>query len=372
MREVWAKFCHLFSSRCGLSDDLSEEMESHLQFLIEKNIERGIPPEEARFVAHREFGNRSTVRERAYATWQFPSFETIFQDIRYGIRGLFRAPTFAFIVILTLAMGIGANTAIFSAVYAVLLKPLPFPDGQRLIWLGEGVPKTDGGISVTWLNFEHWNSENHSFESMAGFQTADHTMTGRGQAVLTHAGVVTSQFFTLTGSHALLGRLFTPSDDSPNAPPVVVVNQAFWAGALDGDPHIVGKTLDLDGGSYEIIGVLPRDPGFFLRRPDYYLPFRPTPVQLVRRDAHGSMRVLALLKPGATLTQARMDLDSIMERLAHADPGPEDHHRAYLEFLTEERTGDVSHALKLLMGAVGLVLLLSCANVGGLLLEPVR
>ncbi|MGB6780759.1 MAG: ABC transporter permease, partial [Terracidiphilus sp.] len=368
MREAWGKIRSLFSSRRGLSDELGEEMEAHLNFLVEENMDRGMEPEQARLAAHREFGNRRMVRERSYIAWQFPSFETILQDVRYGIRGILRAPAFALIVILTLGVGVGANTAIFSAVYAVLLKPLPFPSGERLVWMGESLPKSEGGISVTWLNFQHWLNENHSFEAMAGFKNADHTLTGRGQAALTHAGVVTSQFFALTGSRAMLGRLFTTSDDGPHAPPVVVVNQAFWENALGADARIVGKTLMLDGTSYEIIGVLPRDPGFFFEVPDYYLPFRPSPKELSDRTDHRAMRVLALLKPGVTLAQARSDLDSIMERLAHADPGPEDTHRAYLEFLTEERTGDVSKALTLLMGAVGLVLLLSCANVGGLLL----
>ena len=367
MRELWSKIRSLFSSRRSLPDELGEEMETHLQFLVEENMDRGMPLEQARHAAHREFGNQTKVSERAYATWQFPSFETILQDIRYGIRGIFRAPAFALVVILTLAVGVGANTAIFSAVYTVLLKPLPFPHGQRLVWMGESAPKAEG-ISVTWLNFQYWRSENHSFEAMAGFDTPDLTLTGHGQALLTHAGAVTSQFFALTGSRAILGRLFTASDDDPHAPPVVVVNQAFWAKTLGADPRIIGKTLALDGTSYEIIGVLPRDPGFFLRVPDYYLPLRPEPKELSDRNDHRSMRVLGLLKPGVTLGQARSDLDSIMERLAHADPGPEDTHRAYLEFLTEERTGDVSKALTLLMGAVGLVLLLSCANVGGLLL----
>lgn len=370
MREAWSKIRSLFSSRRQLSDELGEEMESHLQFAIEENIDRGMPPEQARAAAHREFGNRSQLRERAFTAWQFPSLETILQDLRYGIRGIFRAPAFALIVMLTLAVGVGANTAIFSAVYTVLLKPLPFPSGQRLVWLGEDVPNADG-VAVTWLNYQHWKKDNHSFEAMAGFQTADHTLTGRGQAVLTHAGVVTSEFFALTGSRAMLGRLFTASDDDPHAPPVVVVNQAFWAKTLGSDPNIVGKLLTLDGTDYEIVGVLPRDPRFFLRTPNYYLPYRPSPAELSKRGAHESMRVLALLKPGVTLAQARADLDSIMERLAHADPGPESNHRAYLEFLTEERTGDVSDALKLLMGAVGIVLLLACANVGGLLLMRV-
>jgi predicted permease len=370
MHEWWSKIRSLFSARRRLSDDLGEEMASHLQFLVEENIARGMPPEQARAAAHREFGNRTQVRERAYTAWQFPSLETILQDVRYGIRGIFRAPAFSLIVILTLAVAVGANTAIFSAVYTVLLKPLPFPNGQRLVWLGENVPKADG-VAVTWLNFQHWKAENHSFEAMAGFHTADYTLTGRGQAVLTHAGVVTSEFFALTGSRALLGRLFTASDDDPHAPPVVIVNQAFWAKTLGADPNIVGKPLTLDGTSYEIIGVLPRDPRFFFRTPDYYLPYRPSPAELSKRSAHESMRVLGLLKPRVTLAQARADLDSIMERLAHADPGPESDHRAYLEFLTVERTGDVSDALKLLMGAVGLILLLACANVGGLLLMRV-
>ncbi|HWE85454.1 MAG TPA: ABC transporter permease [Terracidiphilus sp.] len=370
MRQWWSKIRSLFSSRPSISDELGEEMEAHLQFLIEDNLARGMTPAQARAAAHRHFGNQALVRERAYTAWQFPSFETILQDIRYGIRGIFRAPAFALIVILTLAVGVGANTAIFSAVYTVLLKPLPFPSGQRLVWLGESAPKAEG-ISVTWINFQHWQNENHSFETMAGFQTADLTLTGRGQAVLTHAGVVTSQFFALTGSRAMLGRLFTASDDDLHSPATVVVNEGFWSKNLGADPRIVGKPLMLDGASYEIIGVLPRDPGFFLRTPDYYLPFRPSPQQLSKRSAHGSMRVLALLKPGVTLAQSRSDLDSIMERLAHADPGPEDTHRAYAQFLTQERTGDVSHALALLMGAVAFVLLLSCANVGGLLLMRV-
>ena len=370
MREAWSKIRSLFSSRHGLNGELGEEMEAHLQFLIEENIDRGMGPEQARLAAHREFGNRSTVRERAYTAWQFPSLETIVQDVRYGIRSIFRAPAFALIVILTLAVGVGANTAIFSAVYAVLLKPLPFPNGQRLVWLGEKVPKADG-VAVTWLNYRYWKTENRSFEAMAGFHSGDYTLTGRGQAVLTHAGVVTSEFFALTGSRALLGRLFAASDDDPHAPPVVLVNQDFWRKTLGADPQIVGKTLMLDGTSYEIVGVLPRDPRFFSRAPDYYVPYRPSPAELSKRSAHESMHVLALLKPGVTLTQARADLDSIMERLAQADPGPESDHRAYLAFLTQERTGDVSTALKLLTGAVGLVLLLACANVGGLLLMRV-
>jgi predicted permease len=367
MRQWWSKVARALGRRWNLASELQQEMDAHLQFLIDENLDRGMPPEEARAAARRHFGNATTVRERSYQSWQFPRFESLLQDIRYAMRGIVRAPVFSLIVILTLTVGIGANTAIFSAVYAVLLKSLPFPSGERLVWLGESSAKARG-ISVTWINFEYWRMENHSFESMAGFEKADLTLTGRGQAVLTHAGVVTNEFFPLTGSRPIMGRLFTASDDERQSAATVVVTKAFWAKTLSADPQIIGKTITLNGTAYIVIGVLARDPGFFLQPIDYYLPLRPSAAQASKRDAHGGMRVLGLLKPGVTLSQARSDLDTIMQRLAQADPGPEDDHRAYTDFLTEQRAGDLRPVFVLLMASVCLVLVLACANVGGLLL----
>jgi predicted permease len=367
MRQWWSKVARALGGRRNLADELRQEMDAHLQFLIEENLERGMPPEEARAAARRHFGNAAIVRERSYQSWQFPTFESLLQDLRYASRGIWRERVFSLIVILTLAVGIGANTAVFSAVYAVLLKPLPFPSGERLVWLGESSAKANG-ISVTWINFEHWRMESHSFESMAGFEKADLTLTGRGQAVLTHAGVVTNAFFQLTGSRPIMGRLLTASDDEAHSAATVVVTRAFWAKTLSADPNIVGKAMTLNGNEYIVIGVLARDPDFFLQPIDYYLPLRPTTAQASNRDAHGEMRVLGLLKPGVTLSQARLDLNTIMQRLAHADPGPEDNHRVFAEFLTEQRTGDLKHLFVLLMASVCLVLVLACANIGGLLL----
>lgn len=367
MHRLWSKIQSAFGRRGAIASELDDEIEAHLRFLIDENLERGMGPEEARTAAQREFGNVSSVRERTYETWQFPKLESLLQDLRYALRGILRTPVFSLVVILTLAIGIGANTAIFSTVYAVLLKPLPYPAGERLVWLGESSAKATG-ISVTWINFEHWREEGHTFEAMAGLQNADFTLTGREQAVLTHAGLVTNQFFQLTGSRAALGRLFTAADDNPQAPATVVVSEGFWAKALGADPQIVGKTLTLNGLAYEVVGVLARDPGFFLRPVDYYLPFRPSAAQLTKRDAHGSMRVLALLRPGVTLAEARSDLNTILERLAKADPGPEDSHRVYAEFLTHERTDGLGRVFAILMSSVALVLLLACANIASLLL----
>jgi putative ABC transport system permease protein len=367
MHQWWSKIERVLGRRRNLGSELEQEMDAHVEFLIDKNLERGMAPEDARAAARREFGNMTTVRERSYQSWQFRRFETLLQDIGYALRGIVKAPGFSLTVIVTLAVGIGANTAIFSAVYAVLLKPLPFPAAERLVWLGESNAKATG-ISVTWINFEHWQAENHSFEAMAGFQNADLTLTGRGQATLTHAGLVTNQFFQLTGSRPMMGRLLAASDDKAQSPATVVVTESFWAKSLSADPEIIGKTMTLDGAAYEIVGVLGRDPGFFLRPMDYYLPLRPTSAQTESREAHGSMRALALLKPGATLAGARSDLNMILERLATADPGPEDDHRAYAAFFTDERTGGVRYVFALLMGSVCLVLILACANIGSLLL----
>ena len=366
MREWWAKLLRALHFRRGLDNDLSEEMQAHLDLLTSDNLDRGMPPSEARAAARRHFGNLTRTHENARAAWQFPRLETILQDIRYGLRGIRRSPGFSAVVILTLALGIGANTAIFSVVYSVLLRPLPYPHGERLVWLGESVPKAEG-ISITWLNFQHWRNENTAFENMALFDSNDFTLTGRGDAVVTHGQRVTSSFFALTGAKPALGRLFTADEDKPGAAPTIVVTAEFWQNILGAVPQAVGQSLDLDGQGYRIVGVL--QPGFkFSQQADFYLPLGRTAGATVKRSEHGSMRGLALLKPGATLAEARANLDSIMQRLALSDPGPEDDHRAYAEFLTQASTGDVRPVLLILMGAVGLVLLIASANVASLLL----
>lgn len=365
MRERWSKILRALHLRRGLDADLSEEMRSHLAFAIEENIAQGMSPDEAQAAARRHFGNQTIIRERAHEAWQFPKFETILQDLRHGARAIRKSPGFSLAVILTLALGIGANTAIFSVVYSVLLRPLPYPSRERLAQLEESTHNSPG-FSVTWINFEHWRDENHSFEEMAGFQNAGFTLTGHGNAVLTHAALVTHTLFHLTGTRPLLGRLFTESDDRPGAPGTVLLAYNFWAKTFGGDPAVLNKSLTLNGKDYQIIGVLP--PSFKFKSVDYYLPLGPIAGTTVNRAQHGSMRVLALLKPGVTLTVARQDLDAIMRRLAISDPGPESDHQAYVAFYSEVLTGDVRTTLLLLMGAVTLVLILACANVASLLL----
>ena len=367
MREWWSKLRRARSRR-ALDEELAEEIRAHADLMADDNVARGLSPEEARIAARRSFGNVTALEERAREAWRFPTLESLLQDLRYGVRAIKRSPGFATVLILILALGIGANTAIFSVVYSVLLRSLPYPSGDRLVMLGENAGKATG-ISVTWINYQDWRAENHTFEDMAGLVGgADLTMTGRGEAVLTHGALVTSHYFRLVGAQAIQGRLLTEDDDRAGAPPTVLLTYDFWAKSLGADPRAVGSSLALNGKAYTIAGILRPEQSPLLGGRDYYLPLHPSAGQTLNRSAHGSMRVLGLLKTGVTMAQARANLDEIMQRLALSDPGQESDHRASVQFLTERITGDIRPTLLVLMGAAGLVLLLAGANVASLLL----
>lgn len=368
MREWWSKVSTALHRRRGLDDDLSDEMRAHLDLITEENIERGMAPDEARTAARRNFGNLTRTQEKAREAWQFPRFETILQDIRYGLRGIRKSPGFSAVVILTLALGIGANTAIFSVVYSVLLRPIPYPHGERVVSLGESTAQAHG-IAITWINFQHWRAENTAFDDMAADMSVAPTLTGRGDAVVVNARLVTSNMFRLTGMTPVLGRLFADADDKPGATPAAIVTAEFWQSRLGGDPKVVGESLELDGTAYEIIGVLSPARKFLWRSTEVYLPLGRTQSPSDRRSHHTSIGALGLLKPGITATEAKANLDAIMQRLALSDPGPEDDHRSYVSYLAAQVTGgELRTTLLILMGAVGLVLLIACANVASLLL----
>lgn len=365
MRTLWAKLKALFKR--PPFDDLSREIEAHLALEIEDRIAAGLSPDAARHAAQVHFGNRTLVAEKARDAWTFPRLESFLQDSRYALRALRRAPAFSATVILTLALGIGPTTAIFSVVDTVLLRPLPYPNGERLVRLQESTAKVSG-FSVAWLNYNHWRDENHSLEGLAAYQFAHHTLTGRGEPLLTRAAVVTANLFPLTGGRPLLGRLFTANDDRAGAPPVAVVSYNFWINRLGADPQALSTTLNLDGSSYQIVGVLQPKPSYFETTVDLYLPLAPTQAAVSKRSQHGSIQVLGLLKPGLSLAAARTDIDHLMQQLALSDPGPESEHRVAASFLSDNRGGQIRPALFPLLAAVFLVLLIASANVASLLL----
>ncbi len=299
-------------------------------------------------------------------TREFTRLESLIRGLRSGFRSVRTAPPFALVVILTLALGIGAVSAIFSVLYEVLLRPPPYPNGERLAEVWESYSGQQ--LPVSWINFQNWRAANRSFEEMAGFENADLTSTGHGDARLMHAGVVTAAFFRLTGWRATQGRLFSEDDDRPGAVPVVVVTSEFCARILNGDVHAVGRMLTLNGRAYQIIGILPPALRFFTRPVDFYLPAGPRDGATIDRAEHGSMVVFGLLKPGVTLAAARADLDGIMRRLAVSDPGPEAAHRTSLAWFRDFGTKEIRPPLLMLLAAVVLVLLTACANVATLTL----
>jgi putative ABC transport system permease protein len=364
---TWLSKLHRLFSRRGLDDELQEEMQAHIDLEAAENVARGMTAEAARAAARRNFGNATLARERSQEAWSFSPLENFLQELRYALRGFRRSPGFLLVVIVTLALGIGANTAIFSVVDAVLLHPLPYPDAERLVRLGETNQKSDG-FSVTWINYQHWRQDNRSFEDMAAYDWLHMTLIGMGDPMLTRVAAVTPRFLTFIGAQPVLGCLFTEADDGPGAPDVIVVGRKFWMEKLSGDRKSIGRILDLDGKSYQVIGVASLDLEFFSKPIDFYVPLGPFHKAELRRSQHGSIRALGLLKPGVSVAAAKADLDSIMQRLAQTDPGPENEHRVDAISLLELRTQSIRTTLLILMCAVALVLAIACANVASVIL----
>jgi len=235
-------------------DDFQEEIEEHLESIVEGYVARGMSPQAAREAARREFGNPTRVAEQARESWTFQFGDALMQDLRLALRGMRRAPVLSAVIIATLGLGIGANTAIFSVVHGILIEPLPYPDAERLVWLGESTQKSPG-ISVTWVNYQHWTRDNHSFESLAGFAVDHKIATGGREPALIRTAVVTSGFLPLIGMKPQVGRLLGERDDVAGAPPVVVLSDTFWRRHFGADSRILSSTLALDGKAYQVVGI---------------------------------------------------------------------------------------------------------------------
>ncbi len=295
--------------------------------------------------------------------------QTLFQDLRYGARMLAKKPGFAFVAIITLALGIGANTAIFSVVNAVLLRPLPYTQSDRLVWLTE----RHGEIPSRWIsypNFLDWRDRNQSFEAMATIRGWQMTMTGSGEAQSVTARMVTADYFRVMRAYPLLGRDFNSEEDKFGAPPVVVLSHAFWQTEFGGDPDIVGRQITLNNQPFTVIGVMPKEfqhqgpPSLWVLTEQYA---QPGSGWFSRSDRIAGNSI-ARLKPGVTIEQARRDMKSIEEQLISQHPMHNGGNTIRVVTLQESIVGDTQKPLLLLFAAVGLVLLIACANVANLLL----
>jgi predicted permease len=293
--------------------------------------------------------------------------EEMFQDLRYGVRMLLKNPGFTAVIVLMLALGIGANAALFSVVNGVLLNPMPFPQPEQLITLHQSKPNFATG-AIPYPNFRDWQRENQTFSAMAISRGASFSLIGMGEAEQINGRRVSADFFSVYGVKPQLGRDFARSEDERGAAPVVLISAELWQRKFGASPDAVGKSLALDDKSYTIVGVLPAS--FKLNRgvDVYMLIGQWDNPGLQNRSAALGLHGIGRLKPGVTLAQAQADLDGVMRRLAAAYPESNRGNGAALVPLKERLIGDAGSILWMLLGAVGFVLLIACVNVSNLLL----
>ena len=293
--------------------------------------------------------------------------DEMFQDLRYGARMLLKNPGFTAVVVLTLALGIGANAALFSVVNGVLLNPLPYPQPDQLITLHQSKPNFATG-AIPYPNFLDWQRENQTFAAMAISRGASFSLLGAGEAEQLDGRRVSANFFSVLGVEPAFGRNFAPSEDVHGAAPVILISAELWQRKFNSAPDLVGKSLTLDDRSYTVVGVLPASFNLY-RGTDVYLPIGQwNNPALQNRSAALGLHGIGRLKPGVTLAQAQADLDSVMRRLAETYPDANRGNGAALIPLKQRLVGNVSSILWMLLGAVGFVLLIACVNVSNLLL----
>lgn len=359
--------------RKHILDDLDQDIRAHIEIETRDNIERGMPPEEARFAAVRKFGNVTRVMEDTREVWTFVWLEHLLQDMRYGLRILRKNPAFTAVAVLTLALGIGANTAIFSVVYAVLLKPLPYPHPEQLFTVFQALPRE--GVAFTGMsypNLAELRQQNSVFTEMAGTQQHQLTLTGHGEPTVVNASIVTPELFSVFRVKPLAGRVFYSDDGKHGAAPVVILSENLWRDSFAADPKIVGSTIQIDKRTFVVVGIMPaqfRFPTINLAD-QIWVPLVQDPVFGQWMDEPGGhyLRITARLKPGVSPAQAQTELDALAARLAKEDPRENAGWQIHMKPLQETEVGNVKSALLVLLGAVGLVLLIACANIANLLL----
>jgi len=353
-RRVW-----MLVHRRRFDADLAEEMRLHLELREQEHLQAGLNADSARAAAHRQFGNVLALRETSHEAWGWEWLEDLGQDVRLGLRSLRRSPGFTFVAVLTLALGIGANTAIFSVIDGVLLRPLPYKDPEQLVTLrpNDSPP-----------NLRDIRAASRSFSEGGGINVQKMDYTGGPEPVPVRTGLVDASFLEILGVEPMLGRILSPADDVKGAPRLAVATHSFWRNFLGGDPRAVGRTIRLDGETYTVIGVMPSRFAPPAEHADLFVSiWTAEPGAAVERDLH-FMHTYWRLRPGVTLAQAQAEMAALDRRLAELHPAEEKERKTQLLPLQEWLVGDVRPALLVLFGAVGLVLLIACANFASLMM----
>ena len=294
--------------------------------------------------------------------------QTLWQDLRYGARMLLKTPGFTLIAVLTLALGIGANTAIFSVVNAVLLRPLPFAEPDRLVMIREMKPPDFPQFAISPANFLDYKKQNTVFESLVAMRPATFNLTGLGDPERLRGLSLTGGFCAMLGVQPQIGRDFLPEEDQPGRDNVVILSHGLWQRRFGGDLKILNQEISLGGRAYTVVGVMPPTFQFLDRTSEIWAPISFTPQEVQHRGGHSLARAIGRLKPGVTLDQARAEMSAIADRLALQHPGTNKGWNVRIWSLLDFTVGSVKPALLVLLGAVAFVLLIACANVANLLL----
>jgi len=350
--------------RDAVLHDIDEEMRSHLEMETEANRQRGMTADEASRSAARSFGNLSSIRDLAYEVRGGGFMETLWQDLRYSGRMLLKHPGFTLIAVLTLSLGIGANTAIFSIVNAVLLRPFPYQAPEQLVIVGEGGP----GGTVSYPNFADWRDDRNVFAAVSAVRSNESfNFAGAGEPERLQGRLVSAGFLTLLGIKPHIGRDFLAEDDRPGATPAVILSYGFWNRRFGNDQSVIGKPITLNNQSFTVVGVTPQDFQYGMPA-DVSVPIGLSAERFKARGADPGISVVARLQPNASQRQAETALNVIYARLQQQYPDSNTGRRAFLMPLHENFVGDVRQPLLILLGAVVLVLIIACANVANLLL----
>ncbi|HEY2466777.1 MAG TPA: ABC transporter permease, partial [Terracidiphilus sp.] len=366
---LFRRISNLFT-RSKIDREIETELTSHIEMRIEQSIAEGMSPEAARRNAFLRFGNPTAMKERVMAADAALTLENIGMDVRHAFRRLSKSPGFTVTAILTLALGVGATTAIFSAAYALLLRSLPFQHADRIIGIYETHPQIVGGAEVNFLDYQDWRRQQTSFEQIAAYSGASSdtmalAMLDHGEQV--HTVLASSNLFALLGVAPLMGRTFVEQDDTPNANHVVVLSTEAWRHYFGGDRGILGRNITLNGDSYTVIGVLPPG-GAYPTTGEFWMPLSLMDKESQTRRVGHTLDVLGRLKAGAGLAEARTDMSTIAARLAKVYPATNRNIGVQLTPLREQLVGSLRPAILTLLGCVVLVLCIACANVANLLL----
>ncbi len=357
--------------RRAVEAELQDELRFHCEREVERHMQAGRTRAEAMRLTRLAFGGVDQVKDSCRRVRGVEPIETLLRDLGFGLRMLRSHPGFTAVAVLTLAIGIGANTALFSVVDGVLWKPLPFPHPEQLVRLHESRSTFAEG-SISYPNFRDWQQQNHTFSAIAIARESGFSLTGRGDAEQLDAVLVSADFFPLLGVKPLLGRTFVRGEDEIGAAPAVLVSAALWRRKLGASPDVVGQSLTLDGRDYPIAGVVAASFGLQIsgfNKADVYVPIGQWRNPFLRRRSAGMMmHGIGRLRSGVTIEQARADMRRVTGNLAAAYPDDDRGIGAAIVPLKDEVVRDVRPFLLVLLGAVGFVLLIACVNVANLLL----